>query len=92
MYDAGRFADSTVQVTVYWQHRGEKHALRLGTSSSLVVMRTNESLSVGKEISVSSRDPYRIFHLIRLYAVEISATVVFLYWIVRALWHELHLP
>jgi hypothetical protein len=32
-----------------------------------------------------------IFHKIRFYAVEVSATAAFLVWLARALWHELGL-
>ena len=37
------------------------------------------------------RAPYDrdIFHQIKYYAVEISATIVFLAWLARAVWHEL---
>jgi len=33
-----------------------------------------------------SRD---IFHQIKYYAVEVAATIVFLAWLARAVWHEL---
>jgi hypothetical protein len=61
---------------------------------SLVSGRATKSLLAGKEILVSPsfRNPYRIFYLIRLYAVEVSSTILFLYWIVRVVWHELNLP
>jgi hypothetical protein len=34
-------------------------------------------------------DSHDIFHQIKYYAVEIAATIVFLAWLVRAVWHEL---
>jgi hypothetical protein len=34
-------------------------------------------------------NPHRIFHQIKFYAVEISATTVFIVWLARAVWHEL---
>ena len=42
-------------------------------------------------MSSGSLDPEHILHLIKFYAVEVSSTIVFLRWIVRALWRELHL-
>ena len=30
-----------------------------------------------------------IFHVIKYYAVEIAATIVFLSWLAKAVWHEL---
>jgi hypothetical protein len=39
-----------------------------------------------KHHPTGSRD---IFHQIKYYAVEIAATIVFLAWLVRAVWHEL---
>ena len=48
---------------------------------------------VGGEIPVSQRsrrrDPHRLFFLIKLYAIEIAATILFLTWLVRAVRHEL---
>jgi len=38
-----------------------------------------------------SRSPHVICHKIKYYATEISATIVFLAWIVKTLWHELGL-
>jgi hypothetical protein len=32
-----------------------------------------------------------IFHKIKFYAVEVSATIVFVVWLARAVWHELGL-
>lgn len=34
-------------------------------------------------------DPHRVFHQIKYYAVEIAATIIFLAWIAKAVWHEL---
>jgi hypothetical protein len=36
-------------------------------------------------------NPQRVLHNIKFYAVEVSATIVFLVWLARAVWHELGL-
>jgi hypothetical protein len=33
-------------------------------------------------------DPHRFFYLVKLYAIEVAATIVFLVWLARAVWHE----
>ena len=34
---------------------------------------------------------HRVFHQIKFYAVEIAVTIMFIAWLVRAVWHELGL-
>jgi hypothetical protein len=36
-------------------------------------------------------DPQRFLAKVKLYAVEVAATIVFLVWLVKAVWHELGL-
>jgi hypothetical protein len=54
-----------------------------------LALRTEEGGCVQRR---SRRDPHRIFYLIKLYAVEVAATIVFLAWLLRALWHEIRFP
>jgi hypothetical protein len=39
----------------------------------------------------SGFDPHRFFLLVKLYAIELAATIVFLVWLARIVWHELGL-
>ena len=34
-------------------------------------------------------DDTDVFHKIKYYAVEVAATIVFVYWIAKSVWHEL---
>jgi hypothetical protein len=34
-------------------------------------------------------DPHRFFFLIKFYAIEAAATIIFLVWLAKAVWHEL---
>jgi hypothetical protein len=36
-------------------------------------------------------DPHRIFFQVKMYAIELAATIVFLVWLAKAVWHELGL-
>jgi hypothetical protein len=33
-------------------------------------------------------DPHRFFYLVKLYAIEVAATIIFLSWLVGGVWHE----
>jgi hypothetical protein len=45
----------------------------------------------GKSLHMRARrfDPHRFFYLVKLYAIEVAATIIFLSWLARAVWHEL---
>jgi hypothetical protein len=34
-------------------------------------------------------DPQLFFFLVKFYAIELAATIIFLTWLARAVWHEL---
>lgn len=49
----------------------------------------NDSPEGDPRIRAERFDPHQFFCLIKLYAVEVAATIIFLSWLARAVWHEL---
>jgi hypothetical protein len=70
---------SKAHLILFWPPDQSTFAVRMG----------NHLCQEGQQMMLAARNPHRIFILIKVYAAEAAATIIFVVWLLKHVLHEL---